>query len=307
MDSLRNSLVGLGFGLTAFAPLAHGAPIETRTLNPAVPMRITISQSELTTLKFPAGVNGVLGLGLAQGTDAAKSPGADVQVLMKPGEPFVSVHALSKDAHEQMTVILGGEMYVFYLESGEHPDVALTLVCGPSAQGPGAQAATEAQVVANRPRQDVDLYLSLCDRARLAPLYKLTMPDLYQGYEARAANSVSESDVWKTTVTRIHRFPSDDALVLEGTVENKGTRPLRFDARATAVKVANEVQPSKLTRVMQPIPPGKTVPIEVVIQGEPDGVSRSNFSLANDMKIYLGRVYGEVAGVWNPVAAVQEK
>jgi hypothetical protein len=300
-------LAALAAGLSCL-PSALAAPIETRLLDPMTPAAITLSTGALTTLKFPQGVNGVLGLGLSLGTDASKATGADVQVLWKPGEPFVSLYALSKDAREQMTVILGGEMYVFELETGNIPDVAVALVRAPQGEaGLAAQPVTAAQIVQNRPRQDVDLYLSLCDRATLAPLYKLTMPELYRGYEARSSASVSDGDAWKTTVTRIHRFPQDDALVIEGTVENKGTRPLRFDTRATAVKVANEVHPVKLTRVMQPIPAGKTVPIQVVIQGEPDGVSRANLSLDNDYKLYIGRAYGEAAGVWNPVASVEGK
>ena len=67
------------------------------------------------------------------------------------------------------------------------------------------------------------------------------------------------------------------------------------------------MHPAKLTRVMQPIPAGKTVPIQVVIQGEPDGVSRANLSLENDMKLYVGRAYGESGGAWNPLASVEGK
>src|SRR5690349_11364937 len=114
----------------AWSPSTPAAPIEQRFLDPAAINRIVLSQSALTTLKFPQGVNGVLGLGLAQGTDSSKAVGADVQVMMKPGDPFVSLYALSRDAHEQMTVILGGEMYVFELATGNAPDVAVTYVKG---------------------------------------------------------------------------------------------------------------------------------------------------------------------------------
>jgi hypothetical protein len=58
---------------------------------------------------------------------------------------------------------------------------------------------------------------------------------------------------------------------------------------------------------MQPIPPGKAVPIQVVIQGEPDGVSRANLSLENTFKIYIGATYGEPAGIWNPLAATDRQ
>ncbi len=96
-------------------------------------------------------------------------------------------------------------------------------------------------------------------------------------------------------MTQIHRFSKEDAIVLEGTVQNETSRPVQFDGRATTVQVGNEVHPAKLTDCLRPIPPGATVPIDVVIQGDIDG-GRANLSIENEFRIMLP---GDTGTVWS--------
>jgi hypothetical protein len=112
----------------------------------------------------------------------------------------------------------------------------------------------------------------------------------------RAADYTSDSGVVKTTVTQIHRFSKEDAIVLEGTVQNETEHPIAFDGRAATVLVANEVHPVKLLDCLRPIPAGATVPIDVVIQGDVDG-GRANLSIENEMRIILPPIPGE-GTVW---------
>src|SRR4051794_37630515 len=117
----------------ALLPLApvQAAPIETRALNPSNAMRVTLSPNVMTTLKFPEAVSCLSGLGLVMetgGTQNAPS-GASVGVSRPSGAPFLGLHALASPVHEVMTVVLGdGNLYVFDLETGANPDVAITLV-----------------------------------------------------------------------------------------------------------------------------------------------------------------------------------
>ncbi len=103
-------------------------------------------------------------------------------------------------------------------------------------------------------------------------------PDLYQGHTSGGADDTSNSGTVKTTVTQIHRFSREDAVVLQGTIQNKTCHPVQFDGRATTVQVANEVHPAKLTGCLRPIPAEATVPIDVVIQGDIGG-GRANLPI----------------------------
>jgi hypothetical protein len=99
-------------------------------------------------------------------------------------------------------------------------------------------------------------------------------------------------------VTVIHRFSKEDAIVLQGTVQNETSHPIQFDGRAATVQVANEVHPVKLLDCLRPIPANATVPIDVVIQGDIDG-GRANLAIVNEYRIILPRPEGIAATVWD--------
>ncbi len=67
---------------------------------------------------------------------------------------------------------------------------------------------------------------------------------------------------------------------------NETDAPMIFDGRAVTIQVANLTEPIKLLDCLRPIPPGATVPIDVVIQGDIDG-GRSDLSINNEMRIML--------------------
>src|SRR5208282_4655052 len=217
----------------------------TKTLSPGKPMKIELSPALTTTLLFPGQISGTFGLGLCSQQNGMSGA---VQVDHPDGSAILVLHALSDSARVIMTVLLDGQLYVFALEASPTPDIAITLVKAGSPQdasaAPRAVAVTPEEIVNQRPKVDPEILISLLRRARdnqiLAPIYK----DLYQGYGKRETTYVSEDPgVYKTTVTTIHRFSKEDAIVLQGVCENETDKPLAFDARAVTVQVGNEVHP----------------------------------------------------------------
>jgi hypothetical protein len=262
--------------------------IGTKTLSPGAATRILLSPSLTTTLLLPGQPAGVFGLGLVNGQS---NLGGSVQIDHPDGSNVLVLRALTDNAHVIATVLLDGALYVLALESSSTPDVALTLVKAGSSQdsaaAPRAQPVTPEEIVAARPKYDPEILISLLRRARdnqiLAPIYH----DLYQGYSRRDAQCTSENPgVYKTTVTTIHRFSKEDAVVLQGVCENLTDKPLVFDGRAVTVQVANEVHPSKLTDCLRPIPAHAKTLIDVVLQGDVDG-GRANLSIENEFRIML--------------------
>ena len=269
--------------------------IATKVLTPGTPIKISLSPALTTTLLFPGPLSGTFGLGLVSQTSPQSASSGSVQIEHPDGSPIVVLHALNESAAVTMTILLDGKLYVFDLRSAPNPDVAVTLVKDTAA--PRATQVTPEEIKAARPKFDPELLVGFLRRAHNAALMRKLYPDLYQGYNARAADYTSESGVVKTTVTQIHRLSKEDAIVLEGTVENETAHPIEFDGRAATVQVANETHPVKLLDCLRPVPVRATVPSDVVLQGDIDG-SRANLSIDNEFRIILPPIPGE-GTVWN--------
>jgi hypothetical protein len=274
-------------------------PIETRVLKAEQENHITIHPNVATTLLFPSPVGGTFGLGLVslikQGNGSGEAPVSGVVQMDHPeNSPVMVLHALTNNAKVMMTVLLDGRLYVFDVEAGSQPDIAITYV-KTDPQVPRAQEVTANDVIANRLKFNPELLDGYLRRARDAEVMRKSYPELYQDYNTRTANYTSESDSAITTVTSIHRFSNQDVVVLEGTVQNKLGTALLLDPRSTTVQVANEVHPAKLTDVQQPIPAGQTVPIAVVLQGDWDA-SRAHLSIENEFRIILPAPLKETPG-----------
>ena len=273
------------------ASIAGAQNIGTRVLTPGTSIRIELSPAIATTLLFPGPISGTFGTGLV--SNGQNQQGL-VQIEHPEGSAVLVLHALSETAHVIMTILFDSSLYVFHLESGPHPDAAITLTKIDQSADGGKQVTAE-DVKAARPKYDPELLVGFETKARDAALLRKLYPDLYQGYASRQAYYTSDSGTVKTTVTQIHRFSGEDAIVLEGTVQNETNHRIEFDGRATTVQVANEVHPAKLTDCLRPIPAGATVPIVVVIQGDIDG-GRANLSIQNEFRIMLP---GDTGTVWS--------
>jgi hypothetical protein len=274
--------------------VASAQTISTRVITAGSPTPISLSPQLTTTLLFPVPPSGTFGLGLVGNQGSAVN--GSVQIERPDGSQIIVLHALNETAAVMMTVLMDGQLYVFDLRSGPQPDVAVTLVKASTGAARAVQITPE-EIKEARLKYDPELFVGFLRRAHNAALMRKLYPDLYQGYNTRAADYTSDSGVVKTTVSQIHRFSKEDAIVLEGTVENETGHPIVFDGRAATVQVANETHPVKLLDCVRPIPGGATVPIDVVIQGDMDG-ARANLSIDNEFRIILPPIPGE-GTVWN--------
>src|SRR6516162_7187434 len=259
----RGSRRGRGMRLAAVIFLssvlaANAQTIATRVLTPGAPIKINLSPELTTTLLFPSPLSGTFGLGPV--TSNNSNAGGTVQVEHPEGSNLLVLRALSEASRVLATVLLDGQLYVLDLSSGLQPDIAVTLVKGDAA-APRALEVTPEEIKAARLKYDPELFVGFERRARDAVLLKPLYPDLYRGYSVRQTDYTSDSTVVKTTVKTIHRFSKEDALVLEGTVQNETAHPITFDGRAATVLVANETHPVKLLDCLRPIPGGATVPL----------------------------------------------
>jgi hypothetical protein len=270
------------------AVMGQAQTIATRVLFRDQPIKIALSPLITTTLIFPSPLAGTFGLGLVSGGGQS---GGSIQLEHPAGSNILVFHALTEQAHTFATIVMEGMLYTLELKATEQPDVSVTMVkAGAGAPGtPDVKEPVEVtpdQIKEARIKYDPELLVGFLRRAHDAVALKSLYPSLYEKYSVRSANYTSDSGAAKTTVLKIHRFSKDDAIVLEGTVTNETEAPMAFDGRAATVQVANLTEPVKLLDCLRPIPPGATVPIDVVIQGDIDG-GRADLSINNEMRIML--------------------
>jgi hypothetical protein len=276
--------------------LASAQTIDTkRTLIPGAPTKIFVSPGVATTVLLPSEPSGVFGLGLVG--SGATTPG-NVQLDHPAGSNVLALHALANKAHAVATVLMDGKLYVLEIETSDSPDVAVTLVLKDSSEdpkqnskqpdAPKGKLLTAEEVAAERLKFDPEIMVSLLRQARDNEILSPIQPSLYKNYSKRDVFFTSENvGKYKTVVTRVHRFSKEDAIVLQGTVENESDTPLTFDGRAATVLVANEIYPAKLVDCLRPIPAHAKTLIDVLLQGGIDG-SRENLSVDNEFRVILG-------------------
>src|SRR5258708_18728203 len=179
--------------------------IERRVLNPDQPMHLTIHPNVATTLLFPSPVGGTFGLGLVsqiKQNNEAPTQGV-VQMDHPENSPVMVLHALNTTAKVMMTVLLDGRLYVFDVQAGPEPDIAITYVKD-DPQAPRAQEVTENDVRANRLKFDPELLVGYLRRAWGAQVLLKTYPDLYKDYSSRAAEHTYQAEWGLTTVKTIY-------------------------------------------------------------------------------------------------------
>lgn len=268
-----------------FVPFCSNAQISTKVLTPGNPAPISISPNLTTTLLFPGPVSGTFGLGLVSGQN---SSAGTVQIEHPEGSNVIVLHALTPDAHVIATVLLDGQLYVLdcCVWASSNPDVAVTFISGHAQDAPRAVEVTPQEIKDARPKYDTESLLGLLRRGRDSAFLRNIYPDAYVGYKSKDTSFSSDSGTLKTVVTTVHRFSKEDAVVLQGTVENETDRPITFDGRSAIIQVANEMHPVKLLDCLRPIPPHKMTLIDCVIQGDVDG-GRANLSISNEFRIIL--------------------
>jgi hypothetical protein len=288
-------------GLAAFAvPLSAGL-ISTQKIDPAAATAISLSPEVETVLVFPSPVYGFFGQGIVERGKAGAEP-ACIEMQHPGGSPILTLHALTPDAKATLVVLMEGKPYTFTLQTRPDPDVSVTLVKAGSETGPAGgeppRAVSAREVKAERPRYSDEGLRGLWLRAKHSVLYKKLPDDLYKGYSSRLASYESDTGAVKVTVTKVHRFSPEDAVVIEANVKNETDHPLDFDGRAVTVVAQNEEYPATWVYCPHPIPAGQTVPMGAIVQGGLDGVSRNNLSIENAYRLYLPPLDGDQPSQW---------
>lgn len=302
----------LNIFLIAIATLASVSPgycgngdarVETVVLDANGVTEVAVCASYVTTVLFPRPVSGIVGYGLT--SDPASEEGS-IQYAHPGDSGLVTLRVLKPDLKvAYMTVLAGEELYNFALVNrpGQAAlSVKLTDRNGQVGQPePGstplettearpalspAREPTKEDVVNARPVYHPEKLRTLLELAKEAPLLQQTSPELYQGYEERGVSNVSDYGDVVATVEEVHRFPSDDAIVLFGQIQNKSAHAIGFDPGGITIGIGDRQYPSAFVDCASKVEAQASVKFAVIGQGDVDG-SRAHLALRNTFRILL--------------------
>lgn len=270
---------------TIIPPLPDVEParrIRSQVLDPAIPITVPISATACSVLFFPQPVRAVMGYGLTSGEDQGF-----VQFEHPDNSPIVAVRMLQDFKRLFMTVLMGDELFVFELVPSAEPVIGLKLLEKPEAT---ANLVGAPQVQQRRLQYSPEKLVGLLHRATNEPVLRKHYSSLYEGAQRRKTDSRTDYGDVVCIVKEVHRFPTDDATVLIGTIENKNNFAISFDPQAVGVLLGQRESPAQLCDSSGNVPAKQSAPIAVVLQGDVDG-NRAHLSVKNDYRFALPK-YG---------------
>jgi hypothetical protein len=283
--------------------------IVNRSLNVKSVTQIAVSSGHVTTLLFPQAVGSIIGYGMTADPSAEEGW---VQYAHPERTGLVTLRVIKPEMKViYMTALVGERLYNFELDNApESAALSVTLnpaetssatqslpvqptsVTVPPVMPNGTNQVTKQEVMDHRVSYHPEKLNSLLQLAKEAPLMQKTSPELYQGYEEIKANNISDYGDVVVRVEEIHRFPSEDAVVLLGEIQNKGSHNETFDPVAMTIGVGERQYPAAFVDCVGKIEAGQTVKFGVIGQGDLDG-DRAHLAVRNPFRLLLPVLHQE--------------
>ncbi|MEM7559312.1 MAG: hypothetical protein AAF394_09320 [Planctomycetota bacterium] len=87
-------------------------------------------------------------------------------------------------------------------------------------------------------------------------------------------------------MTKLHRFPKEDAVFLNRHLENDTDEALVFDPGSLQVKVGSRTYPVALVDSASEIPAKGKIPLHVIVRGGIEG-ERAHLSIKNEFRLIM--------------------
>ncbi len=271
-------------GLIAFhTATANADPIEHLVLDPGKPVIIPIGMKTATTVQFPRRIQGIFGYGLTKG---------DVPGTYHYAHPnksrLLTLRNLIPDKETFVSVLLGeDDLFVLHLKPSPDPPVTIHLR-DPNELARQRQARqVEAEdLVARKLDPNTARLFNLLKLGKNERTFRIAVPHLYQNVESRKVEFRHDDDSVITVVTKLHRFPKEDAVFLNGHIENKTEEALQFAPGSLQVKVGKRIYPVALVDSASVLPPHGKIPLHVILRGGIEG-ERAHLSIKNEFRLVM--------------------
>ena len=262
---------------------AIGKPVEYLTLDRDKPLAIPIGRKIATTLQFPRPIQGLFGYGLTKGD----APGTYHYALPDQSNVLV-VRNLMQDKEAFVSVLLGkDDLFVLHLRPSPNPPVAVRLIdINELKEMVRARRVEAGELEERRLEPGTDRLFNLLKLGKNERVFRIAVPHLYKEVETRRVAFKHDDGKVETTVTKLHRFPEEDAVFLFAQIENKTESPQQFDPAALQVKVGSRTYPAALVDSVAQIPAGGKIPLQVIIRGGVEG-ERAHLSIKNEFRLIM--------------------
>ncbi|SKB05205.1 hypothetical protein SAMN02745166_04202 [Prosthecobacter debontii] len=249
---------------------------------------IAINATVATTITFPEKITLLTGFGLVTdpnaGSQLTQSKVALVHYenvaddtlvvrLVKPGDPC---HA---------TLRTNRHIYLLRFVPSEAANLAV--IVPPPEEKNAAVPVSGEQVVQNRIHFDSEELVGMLSKVKSRKALQTLNPGLFSGWQERnGLDMASTSNGVKASIYEIHRNPAKDLMAFRCWLTNDGTETYEFEPTSVRVRVGERTYDAQLVDCSGLVPPGKQVPMDVVLQGGPGGV-REGLSINQDFRIEL--------------------
>ncbi len=262
---------------------ASAEPIERLALDPGKPLVIPIGSKTATTVQFPRQIQGIFGFGLTKG----EAPGT-YHYAHPDGARVLAFRNLIPDKETYVSVLLGkDDLYVLHLKPSTEPPIAVHLLDQNDLARQRQAWRVEADALAERQLDpDTARLFNLLKLGKNERAFRIAVPHLYQDVESRKVDYRHDDDSVATVVKKLHRFPKEDAVFINGHVENHTDEALYFDPGSLQVKVGSRTYPVALVDSASEIPAMGKIPLHVVVRGGIEG-ERAHLSIKNEFRLIM--------------------
>jgi len=253
--------------------LAHAGSIVQKPLDEFVIYDIPVaSKTGTTTVMFPSEITGLF----AKSVAVQDQENAGFLISFTPGNFYLTIRALKKDAEDHLTVIFNRKAYVLHLTASDHPFYNVTFY-----QEERSGKEGRINVVPER-------ILSLMDKAKAYPLLLKADRDALAGVLHASPGITNYYKDFSIRILDVWRFEEEDTLIFRLELVNETDQAIYYKPQDLAVRLDERIYTESLADASGVMPPKSVTPAFFAITGNGQG-GRNHLAPENKWNVLVVR------------------
>jgi hypothetical protein len=252
---------------------AHAGSIVQKPLDEFVIYDIPVaSKTGTTTVMFPSEITGLF----AKSVAVQDQENAGFLISFTPGNFYLTIRALKKDAEDHLTVIFNRKAYVLHLTASDHPFYNVTFY-----QEERSGKEGRINVVPER-------ILSLMDKAKAYPLLLKADRDALAGVLHASPGITNYYKDFSIRILDVWRFEEEDTLIFRLELVNETDQAIYYKPQDLAVRLDERIYTESLADASGVMPPKSVTPAFFAITGNGQG-GRNHLAPENKWNVLVVR------------------
>jgi hypothetical protein len=253
--------------------LAHAGSIVQKPLDEFVIYDIPVaSKTGTMTVMFPSEITGLF----AKSVAVQDQENAGFLISFTPGNFYLTIRALKKDAEDHLTVIFNRKAYVLHLTASDHPFYNVTFY-----QEERSGKEGRINVVPER-------VLSLMDKAKAYPLLLKAERDALAGVLHASPGITNYYKDFNIRILDVWRFEEEDTLIFRLELVNETEQAIYYKPQDLAVRLDERIYTESLADASGVMPPKSVTPAFFAITGNGQG-GRNHLAPENKWNVLVVR------------------